>query len=216
MARPNATCPLTSASSRTPGRPRGRTWCSLLNRPAELADLGFDLGDAIVSRIAPYAEGGVPGRDTVGAAVCSKPPPAISASTAVPTASRCAHPPTWWPTSSVRAHSARRWRRSTSGSSPARSSAWSPAGSTCSRRSRHSSAARWLDEPTDATVDPPPGFDCFPSAMAAFSLNLADEATLTMALEVLGVDRDAVPQHLDSPRHRSADPAALGEFPSRA
>ena len=59
---------------------------------------------------------------------------------------------------------------------------------------------------------PATGVRLFPVGDGHVSLNLADEASFTMALAVLGVDRDAVPQHLDSPRERSADPAALGEF----
>ena len=59
---------------------------------------------------------------------------------------------------------------------------------------------------------PATGVRLFPVGDGCVSLNLADETTFTMALEILDVDRAAVPGHLDSPRQRSADPAALGKF----
>lgn len=59
---------------------------------------------------------------------------------------------------------------------------------------------------------PATGVRLFPVGDGRVSLNLADETTFAMALEVLGVDRASVPRHLDSPRQRSADPATLGEF----
>jgi len=59
---------------------------------------------------------------------------------------------------------------------------------------------------------PATGVRLFPIGEGRVSLNLADETTFAMALKILGVDPAAVPRHLDSPRQRNADPAALGEF----
>ncbi len=59
---------------------------------------------------------------------------------------------------------------------------------------------------------PATGVRLFPVGDGQVSLNLADESTFTMALGVLGINRTAVPDHLDTPAGRRDDPAALGEF----
>ena len=59
---------------------------------------------------------------------------------------------------------------------------------------------------------PATGVRLFPIGDGKVSLNLADESAFTMALGVLGIDRPAVPADLDTPAGRRNDPAALGEF----
>ena len=59
---------------------------------------------------------------------------------------------------------------------------------------------------------PATGVRLFPVGDGKVSLNLADEPTFTMALGVLGIDRASVPGDLDTPAQRRDDPAALGEF----
>ena len=59
---------------------------------------------------------------------------------------------------------------------------------------------------------PATGVRLFPVGDGKVSLNLADEATLSIALGALGIDRAAVPAGLDTPTGRRADPKALGEF----
>ena len=59
---------------------------------------------------------------------------------------------------------------------------------------------------------PATGVRLFPVGDGKVSVNLADEATVSIALGVLGIDRAAVPADLDTPAKRRADPKALGEF----
>ena len=59
---------------------------------------------------------------------------------------------------------------------------------------------------------PATGVRLFPVGDGKVSLNLVDESTFTMALGLLGIDRATVPGDLDTPAQRRADPAALGEF----
>ena len=59
---------------------------------------------------------------------------------------------------------------------------------------------------------PATGVRLFPVGDGKVSLNLADESVFTMALGILGIDRATVPGHLDTPAQRRDDPAALGEF----
>ena len=59
---------------------------------------------------------------------------------------------------------------------------------------------------------PATGVRLFPVGDGKVSLNLADESMFTMTLGVLGIDRAAVPGDLDTPAQRRDDPAALGEF----
>ena len=59
---------------------------------------------------------------------------------------------------------------------------------------------------------PATGVRLFPVGDGKVSLNLADESTFSVALAVLGIDRSAVPADLDTSSRRRADPRALGEF----
>ena len=59
---------------------------------------------------------------------------------------------------------------------------------------------------------PATGVRLFPVGDGMVSLNLADESTFSFALGVLGIDRTAVPAGLDTSAERRADPKALGEF----
>ena len=59
---------------------------------------------------------------------------------------------------------------------------------------------------------PATGVRLFPVGDGKVSLNLADEAVFTMALGILGIDRATVPGDLDTTARRRDDPAALGEF----
>ena len=59
---------------------------------------------------------------------------------------------------------------------------------------------------------PATGVRLFPVGDGKVSLNLADEAAFTMALGILGIDRATVPGDLDTPAQRRDDPTALGEF----
>lgn len=59
---------------------------------------------------------------------------------------------------------------------------------------------------------PATGVRLFPVGDGKVSLNLADESVFSMALGILGIDRATVPGDLDTPAQRRDDPAALGEF----
>ena len=59
---------------------------------------------------------------------------------------------------------------------------------------------------------PATGVRLFPVGDGKLSANLADESMFTMALGVLGIDRAAVPVDLDTPAGRRDDQAGLGEF----
>ena len=59
---------------------------------------------------------------------------------------------------------------------------------------------------------PATGVRLFPVGNGIVSLNLADESAFTMALGVLGIDRATVPGDVDTPAQRRDDPAALGQF----
>lgn len=59
---------------------------------------------------------------------------------------------------------------------------------------------------------PATGVRLFPVGDGKVSLNLADESVFTMSLGILGIDRGTVPADLDTPAQRHDDPAALGEF----
>ena len=59
---------------------------------------------------------------------------------------------------------------------------------------------------------PATGVRLFPVGDGKVSLNLADESAFSTAMGVLGIDRSAVPAGLDTPAQRHADPEALGEF----
>ena len=178
---------------------------------AELADLGFDPGDAIVSRIAAYAEDGV-----------------LHGTPSVPLL--------------LEAASGYLGINGSPDREPVRApanlvayivgaSAFGATLAAVHKRVRTGEVERVVTSGVDVLASitpflrsqvagradrrhggPATGVRLFPVGDGCVSLNLADETAFAMALEVLGVDRVAVPRHLDSPRQRSTDPAVLGEF----
>lgn len=72
--------------------------------------------------------------------------------------------------------------------------------------------SQWTGRADQRHGGPATGVRLFPAGDGKVSLNLADESTFSTALGVLGIDRTAVPTDLDTPRQRGADPTALGEF----
>ena len=178
---------------------------------AELAGLGFDLGDAIVSRIAAYAEDGV-----------------LHGTPSVPLL--------------LEAASGYLGINGSPDREPVRApanlvayivgaSAFGATLAAVHKRVRTGEVERVVTSGVDVLASitpflrsqvagradrrhggPATGVRLFPVGDGCVSLNLADETAFAMALEILGVDRVALPLHLESPRQRSADPAALGEF----
>ena len=179
--------------------------------PAELASLDFDHDDAIVSRIAPYAEDGV-----------------LDGTPSVPLL--------------LEAASGYLGINGSPDREPVRApanlvayivgaSAFGATLAAVHKRVRTGEVERVVTSGLDVLASitpflrsqiagradqrhggPATGVRLFPVGDGCVSLNLADETTFAMALEVLGVARDAVPSRLDSPRQRSADPVAMGEF----